>query len=52
MSYLDIDGIDQYLLSNLKIFLKSLNNTQDKRKKAAGVEDNVQDSRGELLYSN
>lgn len=52
LSYLDIDGIDQYLLSNLKIFLKSLNNTQDKRKKAAGVEDNVQDSRGELLYSN
>ena len=48
LRYLDIDGIDQYLLSNLKIFLKSLNNTQDERIKAAGIEDNVQDSRGKL----
>ena len=44
LRYLDIDGIDQYLLSNLKIFLKSLNNTtatQEKRIRPAGVEDNV-----------
>ena len=48
LRYLDIDGIDQYLLSNLKIFLKSLNNTQEKRIKPAGTEDNVLDSGGKL----